>query len=370
VRRFLRRFHDFWFADAPAARLATLRILIGAFSLLDIGLRYPVFSGIADTSPTLFQPVGLASFLAAPIPGQVFRLLVILTLVANVAFLLGWRYRYSGPLFAGLLLGVLCYRNSWSMIYHSDNLLVLHVLILGFAPAADAFSLDALARSRLAKRATGALNPWPARDPAGAWEYGFPIRLMCAVTTVTYFLAAVAKVAGPMGWTWATGEALRSQIAVDAVRKEILGSGAQPLFFLLYEYLPLFSALAIGSLVLELGAPAVLLSGVLSRWWVVGALLMHWGIFFLMGILFEYHLSGLAFASFFDLERLAAWLGFRPDLARERAVRHEVHDPGRAVHDPGPPAPAHAAREARPRRRRPYRCRPGPVATPGRSRQV
>ena len=69
-----------------------------------------------------------------------------LTIVVNVAFLLGWGFRLSGPAFALLLLGILCYRNSWSMIYHSDNLLILQALVLGWTRAADALSIDELMR--------------------------------------------------------------------------------------------------------------------------------------------------------------------------------------------------------------------------------
>jgi hypothetical protein len=35
---------------------------------------------------------------------------------------------------------------------------------------------------------------------------------------------------------------------------------------------------------------------------------MHWGIYFIMGISFKYYLWGLAYASFFPLERLGAVL--------------------------------------------------------------
>jgi hypothetical protein len=49
-----------------------------------------------------------------------------------------------GLVYAVLLLCLLCYRNSWSMIYHTDNVLVLHVLVLSLAPVADALALGAL----------------------------------------------------------------------------------------------------------------------------------------------------------------------------------------------------------------------------------
>ena len=91
----------------------------------------------------LFEPAGLAALLSAPVPVRLFQVIMAVMLLANVAFILGWRFQFTGPLFAGLLLWVLCYRNSWSMIYHTDNLLVLQAIVLGLTRSADALSLDA-----------------------------------------------------------------------------------------------------------------------------------------------------------------------------------------------------------------------------------
>jgi len=55
----------------------------------------------------------------------------------------------SGPLFALLFALVTSYRSSFSMIYHSENLMVWHVLVLGLAPSADAWSWDARGRPAL-----------------------------------------------------------------------------------------------------------------------------------------------------------------------------------------------------------------------------
>jgi hypothetical protein len=308
MRRLGRLLDAFWFAEAPAARLALLRILVGAFALYLVAGHYSAWVRVGQTSASLFEPVGVVAVLDRPLPPEVFQGLILACLAANVAFLVGWRYRFTGPLFAVLLLWVLSYRNSWSMIYHSANLVVLHVLILSLVPAADALSLDA----RRGRKGTG-------RDPKGDWRYGWPIRLVCAVTLLSYFVAGVAKVAGPLGWSWATGEALRSQIAADALRKEVLGDAGSALFYALYDQLWLFTLLAVGSLALELGAPLVLLSGRLGRGWAVSAFLMHWGIFLLMGITFRYHLAGVVFASFFNLERLLPWLA--PAALRARLAR-------------------------------------------------
>ncbi|MGF1471222.1 MAG: hypothetical protein ACFB50_05685 [Rubrobacteraceae bacterium] len=298
MKRLLRAIDDFWFEEAPATRPALLRVLIGAYTLYYLGRRYRMFLKVARTDPALFKPVGAVSYLEKPIPTSAFRGVLVATLAANVAFILGLRHRYTGPLFAGLLLWVLSYRNSWSMIYHNDNALVLHAAILGLSRSADALSVDALARSLRSPDVRQEANP------AGDWRYGWPIRLINTATTLTYFLAGVAKVKGPLGWGWAGGETLRSQIGVDGLRKELLGEGAAPLAFTLYDKVGLFRMLAAGSLALELGAPLALLNKKLSRLWAINAFLMHWGIYFTMKITFRYQLAGLIFSPFFDLDRL------------------------------------------------------------------
>jgi hypothetical protein len=143
MKRWLNAIEAWWFADAPATRLAVLRIAVGVFALQYLGLRYEMFMEIAATDRSQFEPVGLAALLSGPIEPWLFQAILIATLAMNVAFILGWRHRYTGPLAAGMMLWVLCYRNSWSMIFHSDNAMVMHVLILGLSASADAWSLDA-----------------------------------------------------------------------------------------------------------------------------------------------------------------------------------------------------------------------------------
>jgi len=297
------------FPPVAPARPAVLRVMLGAYCLWYLGSRYRLFLSIARSQPTLFRPVGVVSMLPRPVPVRQFRGVLLATLLANTAFLLGWKHRVTGPLFSGLLLWVLSYRNSWSMIYHSDNALVLHALILGLAPAADVLSLDALGRKREApanaSRPDGGLAPLPAES----WRYGWPIALLNTATALTYFVAGVSKVVGPSGWGWASGEGMRGQVAVDALRKELLGDGASPLAFALHDKLVLYRILGIGSLAVELGAPLALLDRRLGRVWALAAFGMHWGILFVMDIKFRYQLSGLIFAPFFDVERAAGWLG-------------------------------------------------------------
>lgn len=311
MRRVSRLVDALWFRPAPAARPAVLRVMLGGYVLWYVGRRYRLFLKIARSDPEMFRPVGAAAYLERPVSVATFRRVLLATLVANAAFALGWKHRYTGPLFSALLLWVLSYRNSWSMIYHSDNVLVIHALILGLTPSADALSLDAAARAVAAAGAEGWSGAHGELDGRDHWRYGWPVQLMGGVTVLTYFVSGVAKVAGPLGWGWASGEALRRQVAVDGLRKEIMGGGAPTLARRLYPNVFLFRAIGVGSLAVELAAPVALTDRRLARLWAVHAFLMHWGILFVMGIRFRYQLSGLIFASFFDVERVVAPLTSR-----------------------------------------------------------
>ncbi len=314
MRRLFAALDAFWFVEGSATRLALLRIVVGTAALWYFGPRFDYFSEIAASSPSHFEPAGLARLLSAPVPVRLFQVLMASMLIANVAFILGWRFQRTGPLFAALLLWVLCYRNSWSMIYHFDNVIVLQVVVLGLTRSADALSLDELLR----RPSLGLHARWwrwrdaPARAidaPASAlhWEYGYPVMLMCGVTTVTYFLSGIAKAAGSVGWEWAFGDGLRTQVAFDALRKDLIASGASSLAFLVYNNLPLATVMGVGTLVLELGAPLALLNTRLSRLWAVSTFVMHWGIYAIMGIVFWYHQSGLAFLPFLLDEKVVSW---------------------------------------------------------------
>lgn len=285
-----------WFIEAPPAGLAALRIVVGGYALMYLLSRRRLLSRIAETDVDLFNPVGLASVLDAPMPATVFGITVFLTIVMGAAFVLGWGFRVSGPAFGGLLLFVLCYRNSWSMVYHTDNLLVFHVLILGFSSAADAVSVDGVMRRFVGRSRRTNLSL--KGQSAEAWRYGFPIQLICAVTALTYFLAGIAKVTSPMGWAWVRGETVRDQVAVDVLRKHLFLDDTPLMAQFLFEHLWVFAVFGFVTLVVELGAPLAIVSRRFARPWVVVVFLMHWGILLVMGIKFRYQLAGVAFLPF------------------------------------------------------------------------
>ena len=276
-----------WFPKLPAERLATLRILVGAYSVIYVAIRLPYFLSFARHRAAQFQPIGVLSFMDGPFEPNMYRVLVVLTLAASLLFALGFRYRLLGPVFAMLLLIVLTYVNSWGGILHTDNLWLLHVLILACAPAADALGLDSRA----------------APSPSAHFKYGWAIRLMCWVCVCTYFLAGLAKLKnGGLGFI--EGESLRNYVALDNVRKIELGSLHSPLVAWVLPYSAAFQALAVVSLGLELGAPLIMVQAKAAKVWALAMWGFHVGVLVLMAILFPYPVAFIAFAPFFRTERL------------------------------------------------------------------
>jgi predicted DCC family thiol-disulfide oxidoreductase YuxK len=298
MNTFWRRFHDFWFEPAPATRLALLRICVGAFVTWFLWDNRDTYLKVAQLSPQLFAPVGVVFH--GPVALDLFRWAFDATFLLAIVFTFGLWHRITGPLFAGLFLWLVCYRQSWSMIYHSDNMVVMHVIVLAVTRAADALSLDAFLRKRR--------EPGVVPEERVGWEYNWPVRLMCALVVSAYFVTAVAKLSGPMGLEWMTGHNLRAQMAVDAMRKELLGGRPNPVSHALYDMVWLFSALAKGSLCVEFFAPLALLHRRAGWFWAVNTFFMHWGILLVMHITFHYQLSGVMFLAFFPVERvLVLW---------------------------------------------------------------
>jgi predicted DCC family thiol-disulfide oxidoreductase YuxK len=293
MKRILHVLDQFWFTPMPAERLAWLRVFSGAFTLWYLLSRYALFSQTAQSEASDFEPVGLAFWLTEPLSPGVFMGVYWATIAFNLAYLLGWKFRFSGPVFAVASLFVFSYRYSWSMIYHDNIAVVLHILVLAFSPAAAALSIDASYKKEAA---------------TPHWRYGWPVRLLCAATLATYFLSGLAKVYGDLAWDWVDGSAMRAQVAVDALRKDVFGGEANPFFAFLYPNTTLFMIMGLGTMVLELGAPLVLVHRRLGMVWAGFTWLLHIGIYFVMGITFRYQMSGLIFAPFFDVEKLWPWL--------------------------------------------------------------
>ena len=307
---------DKWFVEVSPKRLAVLRIATGGFTLWYLITRFDMFGRMVKNFDA-FEPIGILSSMQNPIHPELFQWIMVGMIILNVLFIIGWKFRFTGPAFAVMSLLFFTYRNSWSMIYHSRNALVLHIIILGLVASADAWSLDAWNRKRK--------NRTPKAD---SWRYGWPVMLICAVTVGSYLLAGVAKVAGDLAWEWANGSAMRSQVAVDSLRKSVLGAETAQLFNIIYEHTWLFLCMGIFTFVLELGAPVALAKKRWGKLWALLTIGMHWGIFFIMGIRFRYQMSGLMFLSFFEPEKWFALSKKRlPQIDVNKTETAGVHVP-------------------------------------------
>lgn len=283
-----------FFAPAPATRLAAVRLAVGLYATAFLGVWGGHLLEYGRMPPHRFVPVGLATLLDGPLPTWAVTALFIVTALLALPFTLGWRFRFTGPAFALAFLALLTYRHAWGMIYHSENLLVLHLLVLGVARASDAWALD--------RRG----------DPGTAdWRYGWPLKLMALICVITYFQAGLSKVLNA-GWAWGAGEILRNQVAYDALRKLEHGAAYSPLGVWSVHHAWLFPPLAALTLLIELGAPLALLHRRVAAVWAALIWCFHVGVLALMFILFAYPISGVAFLALFRAERpmrrVARWL--------------------------------------------------------------
>jgi hypothetical protein len=281
----------FWFVAIPGVRLAVLRVLICAFALVWLVGFSPMLLPTLWFPAERFEPVGVVSLLDVPLSPVLGLVIWAITVGLGVAALLGWRFRVIAPAFALGLLWVTSYRNSWGMIFHSENLLVMHALILALLPASDAWSLDARRDPELR-----------ARGRESHARYGWGPRLLATITALTYVLAGVAKLRNA-GFTWLDGEVLLTQVAWDNLRKIELGDLHSPIGAALSGYPAVFVPLAWASMILELGAPIALFGPRLARIWAAAMWAFHVGVLLIMAIAFVYPLSGVAFAPLFEVER-------------------------------------------------------------------
>lgn len=296
---------DSWWRPAvPAERLAAVRVLTGLFTFVYLAARVPHTLSYIGFPARQFAPVGVLASLGAPPPGWLVVAVTVAAVASALAFLLGWRFRVTGPLCAALSLVTLSYANSWGQIFHTENALAVFLVVLALCPAADALSLDA--------RRRGSAPPPP--DP----RYGWPLRLLSVVVVATYFIAGVAKLrwGGP---GWAGGAVLRDTIAADSLRKILLGSSHSPVAEVLLGQGWLFRGLAVLTLVVELGAPLALLGRRAALVWAAAVVGFHLGVVLLMAIFFPFPMSGVAFAPFLRAERVIEWARVR--VARFRSRR-------------------------------------------------
>lgn len=288
------------FEEAPARRLAAVRIIVGAYAAVFVGFRAFHWLDVTELPASRFRPIGVLAWLDSPLSPALVAVLSLAAFAGAVAFTAGWRYRIAAPVFAALLLVLTTYGNSWGQIFHIENLLVLHVIVLAMSPADRALAV------RTAPRRPGD-------------SFGWPLGLMSVITVITYVVAGWAKLQ-VSGFDWITGDVLRNWVAHDNLRKILLGDLHSPVGGWLVQFRLLFPPMALATMVVELGAPLALLG---RRWratWVAAAWIFHVAVLVLMAIVFPYQLFGVAYVSFFRMEKAADWIEDRSLLKRRLAT--------------------------------------------------
>ncbi|KAB1642224.1 hypothetical protein [Gulosibacter chungangensis] len=324
---------------ATPVRPALMRLGIGGFSAVHQFGRREMIHKLHRQDAPRFAPIGVVRILRKPLPPKIADGLFTAAQVTNALTTLGIAHRVTGPFNAALQLWTMTYRNSWGMIFHNDNGLVLHQAVLGLSRSADALSVDALvkfARSRAAQNRLGSqtrassqprpssetrariqpipsIRPQPSTTLATLWKalaperfdrhYGGIPTAMNIGTMAIYFISGIAKIRSPKGWGWASGDTLREQIASDAIRKEVFGSVAPKAAGALYNSKGQFGVLAIVTLIVELGAPLSLVNRRVGQLFALSAWAMHVGIRIVMGIKFKYNVSGVSYLPYFPVGR-------------------------------------------------------------------
>jgi len=255
-------------------RLRAVRAVIAGWSALWLAVRLPHLLGLAGQADRRWYPVGILAPLDAPPPGGLARGVILLALPIAVAAAVGWRPRLSLPLWALSLLLVATYASSWGQLFHTENLLVLHALVL--------------AAWALARRPV---------DPRTV------LLALVVVLVAAYVVAGVAKLRGS-GWDWLDGDILRNKVAFDNVRKAVIGAPASPFASSAVGSGWLWPPLAALTLVVELGAPIALVGRRWATGWILAAWGFHVGILAVMAIAFPYQLLGVAYAPLLPVERI------------------------------------------------------------------
>ena len=266
------------FRPAGARPLAVVRIAIGSYALVWLLFSSPELLGLGGLDRARFDPVGIVAVTGAgPMSTRSIAFLLAATIAAAVAVVAGWRFRVTGPVFAVGLLWLTTYQNSWSKLLHSENLLVIHALVLAVSPAADAW---AVRRRR--------------EEPAVGERYGWPLRAMALATVGSYVLAGVTKLRNA-GWGWFDPENLRNWLAYDLVRKELFGDPYLQIALPALRHPWLLLPAVVATMVIELGAPIALVGRQWAWRWCLAAWSFHVAVVLSMSVTFPYELVGVAY---------------------------------------------------------------------------
>lgn len=262
-------------------------------------VRFAYVRDVARLPDRRYEPVGVLGWAARPSP-TVVTVGVLVTLAACAAAAVGYRVRLAAPAGAIGMLLVATFTSSFGQVFHTEHVLVLHLLVLAVAALVETPSAD--------------------RELVSAW----PLTLMTAVLGMTYVVAGVAKLRWS-GWSWVTGDVLRDWVAIDNLRKVLVHDLHSPLGGWMSSVGWIWPPIAVLTLAVELGAPSVFVAWRARLIWCAAAWAFHVGVLVVMAISFPYQLLGVAYACALPVERyadrVASMVGRRP---RATSVRRSA----------------------------------------------
>jgi hypothetical protein len=276
------RIATWWFAPVPVRRIEVCRTVTFAYAAAWLVLRAPYVWDVAGLPDTRFEPVGVFAGLDMPPSRPVVIGLWALALTACSLAAAGRSLRLTTPIGSISMLCIATYTSSFGQVFHTEHLLVIHLLVLAAAALVD--------------------------DPRRRAERsGWSLNLMMSTVVVAYVVAGIAKLRFA-GEGWLTGEVLRNWVAADNLRKVLLDDPASTFGGWLAGVGWVWGPVALATLIVELGAPAALVRGRIRIAWLMAAWSFHVGVVALMAISFPYQLSGVAYLAFLDGDRIEARL--------------------------------------------------------------
>jgi predicted DCC family thiol-disulfide oxidoreductase YuxK len=265
------RIQRWWFTPQHPATLGALRLIV--FGWLFLWYLPKDFAVQGAFPNALWHPVWLFDVLGVPLAPV--AMLAVASVVWKAALVLAALGVFTRASIAVSLIGgafLLGTTHSFFKVNHGDAVLLFIMLILVVSRCGDAWSVDSLVR---AARHAGRGLPTAIHPHS---EYRWPIRMVWVLFAVVFFLAGVSKlINGRLAWMF-SDSMMNIVLEVQNTRPQIVD--IRPYAEHITWFFPLA---AIGTVIVELAAPLVLISK-WARAILVPALFgMQFGIFLLMG---------------------------------------------------------------------------------------
>jgi len=278
MRKLVSTWDRFWFAPQSATDLAICRILFfgGIFCW-----RLTMDSGRwGELGAAFWFPIRLFRDLGLPLlDPAALRALDFVWLVALALSCVGWMTRAST--LVSLVVGVylIGLPHNFGKIHHSDAVVLFVLVALALSHCGDAISVDAVQRRRRGE---------PAPRPSG--EYRWPIRVAWLGWVLLYSAAGVAKIRNG-GAAWVFSDSFRNILLEHHYTHHPLVTWG----LALADHPLACHLLAAGTILVETLSPLALCSRRLRGFLIPALATMQIGIWFVLGVRFDWYLLVLVF---------------------------------------------------------------------------